>query len=105
MFGFARVVRAEIANVHIQRYRALLRPGVHAQVRLCQQHRSRHAAGPMRAVGKGVEQCCYGLQAGLIHGLHAQCPKRLRVGQQSSTALAAVQIRRNVQALHRDDCG
>ena len=98
------MVIAEIADVHVQRHRALLGPGVDAQMRFGQQHRGGDATGAQLALvqrcGKAVEQLGHGLQTRFGHGLQQVLAQGLSVGQPLRRAVAAVEIGGQVQALH-----
>lgn len=95
-----RMVATEIADVHIQRHRRRFGPGMHAQVRLGQQHGGRHAAGTVRGGREGVKEIRHGLQTGIVYGLYALRAQQRGIGQQRGRAGAAIQVGCEMQSVH-----
>lgn len=95
------VVCTKVAYVNIQRHGTLLRPGVHAQMRLRQQYCCRHATWPVCRRWKAVEQLAYRLQTLRIDSIYAMFSQARSVCQPGAFALAVVQIGGEVKALHR----
>ena len=95
-----RLVATKITHIHIQRHGGFFGPGVHAQVRLGQQHRGSDAARPIGTGGKAVHQLVDGLQPRSLHRLHAGGQQLVGFGEPVRLALAVAEISSEVQALH-----
>ena len=94
------MIAAKVAHVHIQRDCLLLRPGVQAHMRLCQQHGGGESAGRCARHGKGVKQLGHGLQTRVLNRLHAPRASASRLGEPVRIALAAMKIGGEVKSLH-----
>ena len=94
------MVGAQVADVDVQRGTTLLRPGVHAQVRLGQQHGGRDAAGAMHRGRKGMKHLPHRLQATGAHRLQTSLPQGGGIGQPQRRAAASVKVGGEVQSVH-----
>ena len=97
---FVRMISSKITHIHIDRNRLCLRPGVDAQVRLCQEHRGRHTARAMAVGRKGVGQVVNRLQAADLYRLHAVGYQLRSIDEPVAFALAIVEIGGEVQTVH-----
>ena len=95
------MVAAKVADVHVHRDTHLLGPGVHAQVRLGQEHRSRHAAGAMFCSRKTVRELVDRLQTCCQNFLRAAAHQTRGIRQPSGIALAVVEVGGEVKTLHK----
>ena len=97
------MVTAIVAYVNIQGDGGQFRPGVHTQMRLGQQNRSRYAAGGLIGVDKSVCQLIHWLKRGAGHSLQTPLQQPVSVRQPVAVTLALGEIGGKVQTLHGVD--
>ena len=99
-----RMIGTEIAHVHIQRDGVLLGLGVHAQVRLGQQHRGSDTARALGCGREGVKQLVHRLQTRSAHGIRTGQGQCGGIQHALGSAAAATQIGSEMQSLHGQHC-
>ena len=99
--GARRVVGAHVAHVDIGRHAAQLRPRVHGQVRLHQQHDAGHALRLAVVADEGMEQAADGAQARAPDRIQAQRAQRVPIVE-GGIAVAALQVGDEMESVHRD---
>lgn len=102
--GLGRVVTAKVADIHVQRHRAVFGPGVDTQMALGQQQRG---GDPARAVGGGreaVKDFVHHLQPGGQRSAAAGAAQLCGVQQPCAVAAAVVEVSSQMEALHGLDC-
>ncbi len=98
--GFSGVITAEVADIDVERDRALLRPGVNAQMAFCQQQGGGHTTGAMYGVREGVEDLIDHLKTGFAHCTPASRSQLGGVQQPRAVAATVAEVGGQVKALH-----